>query len=108
MALGDMHNNSDQITNSSQPRDDRSKGEATWQTKDMRLIVTLLARGHKPIEGGVFVRDNVLWFSFNISDVAQDILCFNSYMEIEVNAHEFWRAWEIFRSYLRRYSIGGK
>ena len=32
----------------------------TWPTRDMHLSVTQIARGYKPIDGGIYARDGIL------------------------------------------------
>ena len=36
----------------------------TWPTRDMHLAVTLIAKGYKPIDGGIYARDGILYYEF--------------------------------------------
>lgn len=73
-----------------------------YTTKDMKLIVTLMARGHTPLSGGVRRSGSTLWFTFDMVDVSLDVQRFLSNCDMEIEAHALWRAWETFRANLRR------
>jgi hypothetical protein len=103
-----MNNIPDSNDRTSQSQDNGCTGDGIWQTKDMDLIVILLARGHKPVDDGVYKKDDVLWFCFRIDEVAQDIVRFNSDIDFKISVREYLDAKALFKSYMRRFEIKGK
>jgi len=69
-----------------------------FSTRVMRLIITLIARGHRVVENGIGKDDNdVLWFVFPKADVEDDVIAWREGKELKVDLHMMWYAQLIFQ-----------
>jgi hypothetical protein len=66
-------------------------------TKDMRLAVTLVARGHRVLPGGI-TKDasSFLWFSFPHAEVKQDVQDYRVNKPLEFDIHKALYAYNLF------------
>ena len=64
----------------------------TWPTRDMHLAVTLLAKGFKPIDGGIYAKDGILYYEFHLSEIAITLHKYTYREPIMVNHLELWDA----------------
>lgn len=69
-----------------------------FETKDRKMIITLMACGIKPKD--IRKEKNTLFFVFGTGDTNQFVQDYLSGNKIMIDIHAFWRAEDIFKSYL--------
>ena len=67
-------------------------GDKTWPTRDMHLIVTLIAKGYKPVESGIYAKDGILYYEFRLSDIAETLNKYTYREPIIISHLDFWDA----------------
>jgi hypothetical protein len=69
-----------------------------FETKDRKMIITLMACGIAPKD--IRKDKNTLFFVFATKETNQFVENYLKGEKIEVDIHAFWRAEDIFKSYL--------
>ena len=62
----------------------------TWPTRDMHLAVTLIAKEIKPIDGGIYAKDGILYYEFLLSEIATILHKYTYREPIMVSHLDFW------------------
>lgn len=76
----------------------RKTQDSEYVTKDMRLAITLQARGARVLENGIYEVDGIYYFTFNNNEVKDDVRAYQTGQDLEVDIQEMWRAYSLFRS----------
>lgn len=73
-------------------------GIQVYETRDRKMILTLMSTGLKPMQ--IRKENNTLYFSFNNAEASSLVDKYLSGDPISVDIHQFWRAEDVFKSHL--------
>jgi hypothetical protein len=72
--------------------------EGFAEIHDRRIILALMSRRHAPKK--VEVRDRVVYFLYDPTEIEADLSAYLSGEPFNIDLHQFFRAEDIFKSYL--------